>query len=91
MAVSHQLKILRKSLHATWLERMGWKIQVQDLDDNNNNNFPNIISNSEDDDWDNNQVAGAGIAAPEELLMLWLNICRLSEMAWQLDSGPQIW
>ena len=42
----------------------GPESEVQDLDDNEDNNLPNIISDSEDDDSDNNQVAGAGIAAP---------------------------
>ena len=38
--------------------------EAQDLDDNDNNNLPNIISDSEDDDSESNQVDGASIAAP---------------------------
>ena len=41
----------------------GPESEVQDLDDNGNNNLPDIISDSEDNDWDNNQVAGASNAA----------------------------
>ena len=69
----------------------GPESEVQDLEVAADNNLPNIISDSEDDDSENDQVAGAGIAAPGGVTSAVAPNCRLPEMAWQLDSGPQIW
>ena len=69
----------------------GPESEVQDLEVTDDNNLPNLISDSEDDDSENNKVLGLVLQLLEELLVQWLQICRLPEMAWQLDSGPQIW
>ena len=89
MAVSHQLRILRKLLHATWLERTGQKVKSRiwttKMTPTCQTSSPRMMIRKI------TRWLGPVLRLLEELLVQWLQICRLPEMAWQLDSGPQIW